>query len=97
MGWLLLFPIHKAGPMARALKLHAVISDKTLPLPDLSAFDGKRVEVIVIEDDVPAEIETPQGERPPGLLRGEFIVPDDFDDPLSSEIQEYFEDEAKQT
>jgi hypothetical protein len=83
--------------MAHALKFHAIVSGKTLPLPDLSAFDGKRVEVIVVEEDGPAEIGTPQGERPLGLLRGQFIVPDDFDDPLPSEIQEYFEGGAKKS
>lgn len=83
--------------MAHALKFHAVVSGKTLPLPDLSAFDGKRVEVIVVEEEAPAELEAPQGERPLGLLRGQFIVPDDFDDPLPSEIQEYFEGGAKKS
>ena len=41
--------------MARALKFHAVVSGKTLSLPDLSAFEGKRVEVIVVEEEAPAE------------------------------------------
>jgi hypothetical protein len=34
-----------------ALKFHALVSGKTLPLPGLSAFEGKRVEVIVFEDE----------------------------------------------
>lgn len=37
--------------MANALKFHAVVVGKTLPLPDLSAFEGKRVEVIVVEEE----------------------------------------------
>jgi hypothetical protein len=81
--------------MAQALKFHAVVSGKTLSLPDLSAFEGKRVEVIVIEDEAPAEIgATPGGQRPLGLLRGQFVVPDDFDAPLPPEIQQYFDGDA---
>ena len=37
--------------MAHALKIHALVSSKTLPLHGLSAFEGKRVEVIVVEDE----------------------------------------------
>ena len=78
--------------MAQALKFHAVVSGKTLSLPDLGAFEGKRVEVIVVEEEAPAEIRTtPTGQRPLGLLRGQFVVPDDFDAPLPTEIQQYFE------
>jgi hypothetical protein len=40
--------------MSYALKFHAVVSGKALVLPDLSAFEGKRVEVIVVEDDPPS-------------------------------------------
>jgi hypothetical protein len=81
--------------MAQALKFHAVVSGKTLSLPDLSAFEGKRVEVIVVEEEAPAEIRTtPAGQRPLGLLRGKFVVPDDFDAPLPPEIQRYFDGDA---
>jgi hypothetical protein len=46
--------------MAYALKFHAVVQNKTLALPDLSAFEGKRVEVIVIaaDDETSADHET---------------------------------------
>jgi hypothetical protein len=81
--------------MAQALKFHAVVSGKTLSLPDLSAFEGKRVEVIVVEEDRPAETgATPRGQRSLGLLRGQFVVPDDFDAPLPPEIQQYFDGDA---
>ncbi|HEX3476257.1 MAG TPA: hypothetical protein VHT91_14625 [Kofleriaceae bacterium] len=81
--------------MAQALKFHAVVSGKTLSLPDLSAFEGKRVEVIVVEEEAPAEIAaSPRGQRPLGLLRGQFVVPDDFDAPLPPEIQQYFDGDA---
>jgi hypothetical protein len=84
--------------MAQALKFHAVVSGKTLSLPDLSAFEGKRVEVIVVEEDGPAEIgATPRGQRPLGLLRGQFVVPDDFDAPLPPELQRYFDGDADKT
>jgi len=82
--------------MAHALKFHAVVSGKTLPLPDLSAFEGKRVEVIVPEEEGPTEPRAvPQGERRLGILRGKFVVPDDFDAPLPPEIQSYFEGDGK--
>ena len=81
--------------MAHALKFHAVVSGKTLRLPDLSAFEGKRVEVIVVEEDGPPELAVSRQPRPLGLLRGQFTVPDDFDEPLPAEIQAYFEGNEK--
>lgn len=81
--------------MAHALKFHAVVSGKTLPLPDLSAFEGKRVEVIVVEDEEQHAKAAPTAQpRPLGILRGQFTVPEDFDGPLPSDIQDYFEGEA---
>jgi len=41
--------------MTKALRFHAVVRGKALPLPDLSAFEGKRVEVIVLAEDDVAE------------------------------------------
>ena len=35
--------------------------------------------------------EVPLTPRPSGLAEGQFVVPDDFDDPLPPEIQRYFE------
>jgi len=67
--------------MAHALKFHAVVSGGTLALPDLSAFEAKRVEVIIIVDEAPIEHRmTPQPRRL-GIMSGQFTVPDDFDDP----------------
>jgi hypothetical protein len=51
------------------------------------------VEVIVVEDEVPLDLSVAPQSRPLGILRGQFIVPDDFDDPLPPEIQKYFEGE----
>jgi hypothetical protein len=79
--------------MAHALKFHAVVSGKTLTLPDLSVFEGKRVEVIVVEDEVPAELGVAPSGRPLGIMRGQFIVPDDFDAPLPDDLQRYFDGE----
>ena len=81
--------------MAQALKFHAVVSGKTLALPDLGVFEGMRVEVTVMATDGPAELGKPRARRPLGLLRGQFVVPEDFDDPLPPEIQSYFEGEGK--
>lgn len=75
--------------MAHALKLHARVTGKTLPLPDLGAFEGKRVEVSVVEDEVqlPAsEVPTLSRQRPLGLYRGQFTIPEDFDAPLPADI-----------
>lgn len=35
--------------------------------------------------------ELPLTPRPRGLAKGDFVVPDDFDDPLPDEIQRLFE------
>jgi len=82
--------------MAHALKFHALVSGKTLPLPDLSAFEGKQVEVIVVEDEGHEQgIASVSGnsprQRPLGLYRGQFTVPDDFDAPAQPDIQKYFD------
>jgi len=81
--------------MAQALKFHAVVSGKTLVLPDLSAFEGMRVEVIVMEDEAPAERDVAPQSRPLGIMRGQFVVPEDFDAPLPEELQRYFEGEEE--
>lgn len=52
--------------------------------------------LLVVRDDVPLAEITPatSGERrmrPYGLCEGEFVVPDDFDDPLPEEILREFE------
>ncbi len=84
--------------MVQALKFNALVSGNTLPLPDLSAFEGKRVEVVVLEEEgqsrhtaAPPEL---KGLRPLGLYRGQFTIPDDFDQPLPTEVQKYFDDEG---
>lgn len=55
-------------------------------VPD-SVRDGKDVDIIVTVMDA----RQANGRRPFGLARGEFVVPDDFDDPLPDEILVDFE------
>jgi hypothetical protein len=78
--------------MAQPLKIHAVVSGKTLTLSDLDAFDGKRVEVTVVEAEESAD--TAPVQRELGLLRGKMWVAEDFDAPLPDELQEYFDGKA---
>ena len=78
--------------MAQALKIHTVVSGKTLTLSDLGAFEGKRVEVTVKEEEDQPTALPPRREL--GLLRGKLWVADDFDAPLPEEIQKYFDGES---
>ena len=78
--------------MAQALKIHTVVSGKSLTLSDLGAFEGKRVQVTVTEEeDQPV---SPLARRELGLLRGRLWVADDFDAPLPDDIQRYFDGES---
>ncbi|HEX7836105.1 MAG TPA: hypothetical protein VF469_01515 [Kofleriaceae bacterium] len=77
--------------MAKALKFHTIVSGNTLRLPDLGAFEGKRVEVIVVEEDAELPPTGTSPRRPLGILRGQLVVPEDFDAPLPPDIQRYFE------
>lgn len=74
--------------MANALKFHAIVVGKTLPLPDLGAFEGKRVEVIVVEDEAS---ERPTRPRRFGTLAGKIEIAEDFDPPLPDDIQAGFD------
>ena len=51
--------------------------------------------IVITRDDQPvAEIRPlrgAKGRRPIGLAKGEFVVPDDFDDPLPDDILDAFE------
>jgi hypothetical protein len=78
--------------MAKALKFHALVAGKTLPLPDLSAFEGKRVEVIVVEDEGTERAE-PAADRRFGTMAGEIEIAPDFDAPLPHEVEAAFEGE----
>ena len=53
--------------------------------------------VVVFEKDRPVAEMRPlarrAGKRPIGLAKGEFVVPDDFNDPLPEDVLELFEGE----
>jgi len=53
--------------------------------------------VIVVENDQPVAEMRPlskrTGLRPFGLAKGEFVVPDDFNDPLPEDVLQLFEGE----
>lgn len=80
--------------MAQALKFHTVVSGKTLTIDNLDAFEGKRVEVIVMEEEVQNAAISGAAvtrRRPLGLYRGRFVVTGDFDAPLPEDLQRYFD------
>ncbi|HYK04565.1 MAG TPA: type II toxin-antitoxin system Phd/YefM family antitoxin [Thermoanaerobaculia bacterium] len=53
--------------------------------------------VVVFEKDRPVAEMRPlarrEGKRPIGLAKGEFVVPDDFNDPLPEDVLELFQGE----
>lgn len=63
-----------------------VQSDGTLILKDLPFKQGESVEIFIR-----AQQHSPAERRPYGLAAGEFIVPSDFDEPLSEELLRDFE------
>ena len=79
--------------MTQALKIHTVVSGKSLTLSDLGAFEGKRVQVTVTEEDDQPVVPLPRREL--GLLRGKLWVAEDFDAPLPDDLQRYFDGESE--
>jgi hypothetical protein len=81
--------------MAEAMRFRTVVSGNALVISDLQRFAGKRVEVIVLEDDQPdtADVErgTPKPKRRFGTMAGKIQVADDFDAPLPPDLQRGFE------
>lgn len=67
--------------MAQAVRIRTLISSATLSIPGLDRFIGKRVEVIVIEDDDGEAVVTSPARRS-GSLAGKLVVADDFDAPI---------------
>jgi hypothetical protein len=56
--------------------------------------------VIVVEDEVqPPAFDAPTlaRQRPLGLYRGQFTIPEDFDAPLPADIQKYFDGEGSES
>ena len=87
--------------MINAIRMRTTVESDKLQIPELSKLIGRRVEVLVVEEDV-AHVSTSQsaGEsagasrRVLGSLRGKLLVPDDFDEPLPDELQRAFEGEG---
>jgi ribosomal protein S1 len=85
--------------MAHALKFTTVVSGKTLTHADLGEFSGKRVEVIVVEDEpketsVVVSLGDAHRQRRFGTLAGKLEIADDFDSPLPNDLQRCFDGEA---
>jgi hypothetical protein len=87
--------------MANAICVRTTLESETVRIPELSPFVGKKVQIIVVEDEPAAarNDEPPNGTEPVpgrklGSLRGRLVVPDDFDDPLPDELLRAFEGEA---
>jgi hypothetical protein len=81
--------------MISAIRIRTTIESEVLRIPELAALVGRRVEVIVVEEDVPDGVDAgaSKGRRILGGLQGLLHVPDDFDDPLPEEILRSFEGE----
>jgi hypothetical protein len=89
--------------MANAIWVRTTLESETMRIPELLPFIGKKVQIIVVEDeplrtdgapDGDAEAKAPSPPARPrtlGSLRGVLAVPDDFDDPLPDELQRAFE------
>lgn len=68
----------------QALRLFTTVGEDLLQaLPELTAFRGRRVEVLVLEEPEPARAaET----APWGFLQGQMRLKESFDDPLPEEM-----------
>jgi hypothetical protein len=76
------------------------VSGKTLTISDLGRFEGRRVEVIVLDDEqmdaATAEPAFPEStlskpRRRFGTMAGQIQVADDFDAPLPSDLERAFD------
>lgn len=86
--------------MVNAIRIHTTIESDNLRIPELARLVGKRVEILVVEDDAesvndgePVANAEPGGSRSRvlGSLRGLLHVPDDFDEPLPEDVLRAFE------
>lgn len=66
-----------------------LLEDGHLLCPEKYATPSAQFKVIVSLPD--EELESESSSRPFGLCKGEFTVPDDFDDPLPEVIIKQFE------
>jgi hypothetical protein len=89
--------------MANAICVRTTLDSENMRIPELLPFIGKKVQIIVVEDeavrtdgarDGDTETKAPSPAARPrklGSLRGLLAVPEDFDDPLPEELQRAFE------
>lgn len=81
--------------MAQAIRFRTVVSGSTLTISDLGRFDGKHVEVIVLDDE-PADLAEGTPSRPKrrfGTMAGRIKAAPDFDAPVP-EIERAFEGDS---
>jgi hypothetical protein len=85
--------------MAEAMRFRTVVLGNALTISDLERFAGKRVEVIVLEDDQPDTAAVERGPSKPkrrfGTMAGQIKVADDFDAPLPPDLQRAFDGNAE--
>ena len=84
--------------MANAICVRTTLESETMRIPELLPFVGKRVQIIVVEEE-PGGAERAAGaealpKRMLGSLRGVLEVPEDFDAPLPEEVRRAFEGET---
>lgn len=69
--------------------------DHALTISDLERFEGRRVEVIVLDDEqqdaAAAELARSTPRRRFGTMAGQIRVADDLDAPLPTDIERAFE------
>ena len=88
--------------MAHAIRVHTRVESDTLRIPELLPLVGKRVEVIVLEEEgaegrgEPEAQATEAPQRKLGALRGMMRVPEDLDAPLPEDVLRTFEGEAEE-
>ena len=91
--------------MANAICIHTTLESETMRIPELLPFIGKKVQIIVVEDE-PATANAMTGQhtaagpdeapkRTLGSLRGLLEVPENFDDPLPDALLRTFEGETE--
>lgn len=83
--------------MINAIRMRTTVESDRLQIPELSELIGRRVEILVVEEDVASQNageSTATSRRVLGSLRGKLRVPADFDEPLPDERQGTFEGEG---
>jgi hypothetical protein len=85
--------------MINAIRLRTLVESEDVRIPELARLVGKRVEILVVEDEAPGpfadegKATASDVQRTPrlGTLRGLVDIPEDFDDPLPVELLRAFE------